>query len=165
MHHEIDCVTLSGGKIDTFGTIQDLMGSAGDEIFLIDMDAIKRGKPSFKFYQEISKYFDVHVLSLVTRMDDLVDSIILGCQSVVVSPNISASTIADFLEVSDNIVMPYSSLPSSREFSKLGGSYFLSNVIINYSFNLTYYYGLGDPGDNYVRLKGFPLQSLGLPLE
>lgn len=165
MHHEIQCVTIFRNKIVGYESIQELMQIAGDEIFLIDMDAVKRGKPNFSFYQEISKYFDVDVLSLVSRMDDLVDSLVLGCQSVVISPLLSEKKIVDFLEVSQNLIMPYTSLPSSRFFSSHGGSYFLSNSIINYPFELTYYYGPGDPGDKYVGLRGFPLDSGDFALE
>ncbi len=165
MASEMQCVTISFGEIEKYRSVQELMGLAGDEIFLIDMDAIKRGKPNFKFYQEISKYFDINVLSLISRVDDLVDSLILGCQSVVISPALSPRKISEFLEVSENIVMPYTSLPSTREFSRLGGTYFLSNTLVNYNFNLCYYYGPGDPGEKYVRLKDFPLETSIFSLE
>lgn len=165
MQRSIQCVTLSGNKIEGFGTIQDLLEIAGDEVFLIDMNAIKKGKPSFDFYQEISKFVDVYVLSLVSKVDDLVDTLILGCEGVVISPRVEGKKLIEFLSISENLIMPYTPLPSSREFSRLGGKYFISNVMVNHNFSLTYYYGPGNPGDNYVRLKDFPLDFQKFALE
>ncbi len=165
MQRSIQCATLSKDRIENFETIQDLMEIAGDEVFLIDMPAIKKGKPSFGFYQELSKFMDVYVLSLVSRVDDLVDTLILGCESVVISPRIDARKLGEFLEISENLIMPYTSLPSAREFSRLGGKYYLSNTIVSYPFSLAYYYGPGNPGEKYVRLKDFPLDEQYFALE
>ena len=146
---EIQCITLSRGRIEKFNTIQELLALELEEIFIIDMDALRKGRPSIKFYSDISKYFQVYALSLCNRLDDLVDSLISGCEGVVISPLISEKLLNDFLEVSENIIMPYTSLPSSRAFSLMGGSYYLCNVTVNYKFKTNFYYGLGDPGVNH----------------
>lgn len=165
MQKDIQCATLVGNKIENYASIQDLMEIAGDEVFLIDMNAIKKGKPSYKFYQELTKFMDVYVLSLVSRVDDLLDTLILGCESVVISPRLDSKQIKEFLTISDNLVMPYTSLPSTRDFSRFGGKNFLTNTLVSFPFDIAYYYGPGNPGDKYTHLKDFPLDQQQFALE
>ncbi len=160
----IFCVTLSGNKLVNFSTIQDLIKVAPDEIMLIDMNAIRKGRPNFSFYQKISRFFTLHVLSLIDRIDDLVDTLIVGSSSVVISPRVNEKKLRDMLEITANIIMPYTSLPSSRFYSDHGGEYFLTNVLIPFKFKLAYYYGPGDPGEKYVKLVEFPLGPFDLAL-
>lgn len=165
MQKDIQCATLVGSRIENYGSIQDLMQIAGDEVFLIDMNAIKKGKPNFKFYQEFTKYFDVYVLSLVNKIDDLLDTLILGCEGVVISPRLDPRMIKEFLAISENLIMPYTSLPSTRDFSRFGGRDFLTNTLVSFPFDNAYYYGPGLPGDKYIRLKDFPLEQQSFALE
>lgn len=165
MDRTIQCATLSKNKVKDYNSIEDLLEVAGEEVFLIDMDAIKKGKPSFDFYQELSKFIDVYVLSLVNRVDDLVDTIILGCAGVVISPTLDSRKLREFLDISENVIMPYTSLPTTREFSRLGGKYYLSNTLVSFNFTNTFFYGSGDPGKSYIHLKDFPLEYQNLALE
>ncbi|MGC8608290.1 MAG: hypothetical protein ACP5UV_00270 [Thermoplasmata archaeon] len=127
-----------------------------DEVFVIDMDAFTSGSFNLAEYTYLSNFFDITVMNGSSRVNDLVDSLIAGAMNVVISGEVKEKVLRSFLDLTENIVLPYSDEDSALHFVEMGGKYFLSDSPVPVKANRIYYYGTGDPGGNYVKLDNFP---------
>lgn len=127
----------------------------GEEIMVCDYDAIFQGKFNFKLYDRIAKFFELIVVNFPSRMEDLMDSLISGAYSVVLSPDEQPETIRKMLEVSENLILPSRSLSLSF-FLDNGGRYIISDRQLPYNFRKCYIVGPEVSGERYVNVTGFP---------
>lgn len=152
----IKCVTLSDHEIQGHGKSKDLLELGGEELFVVDLDGLSSGSYNFRLYYDISKFFEITVMSFPARAADLVDSIVAGASKVVVSSNLEAKKIEDFLTITDELVMNYANQGGCRIFSESGGRYFLSNRVVDLPFDQVYLYGSSIDSKGYTVIEGFP---------
>lgn len=152
----VKCITLVGHEIQGYGKSKDLLELGGDELFVVDLDGLNSGSYNFKLYYDISKFFEITVMSFPQRAADLVDSIVSGAARVVVSSKLDTRKIADFLTITDELVMNYASMGGCKTFSERGGRYFLSNRMVDLPFERVYLYGSSIDSKGYTILEGFP---------
>ncbi|MEM0158117.1 MAG: hypothetical protein QW812_01220 [Thermoplasmataceae archaeon] len=151
---EINCVVIEGKRISGYANPKDLLTIGGDQILVVDKDAIYHNRLNFKLYGEVSKFFEVVVMNFSRNLNDLIDSLVSGCQRVVISPHSGTSDLQRFLEITDQIIMPASG--DLEAFRGLGGKYGISDGLMPGSFELVYNTGLPLKGDVYCNIKGFP---------
>lgn len=151
----IRCLLIEDGELKGLPPDTPLETLPGEEIMACDYDAIRRGRFNFKLYGQISKFFELIVVSFPARVEDLMDSLIAGAFRVVVDPQADPNVIARMLEVSDGVVMPASSL--NRDFfMERGGHYLISDREVFIGFDLCYNVGHELSSKKYVNVAGFP---------
>ncbi len=126
------------------------------EVFVIDIDAYTSGNFNFDKYTYLSNFFEITVMNGSKKLNDIVDTLIAGALHVVVSDDLSEKTLRSFLDLTENIVLPFSDIDNALAFTGMGGKYFLSGIPVPVKAERIYYYGPGDPGGNYVKLENFP---------
>ncbi len=139
---QMECITIQQGEIRDNRTLDDLLKSGIEELFVVDLDSIRRGTPNLKLYASLSKYFELVVMNYPYRVSDLIDSFVSGASRVVLSNDVSDRLIREYLSVSDQLVMKYSNGNACRAFSLLGGNMFLSNIEVNLVYSTLYAYGI-----------------------
>ena len=151
---EINTVSVSSRRIEGYSNVKELLKDDSDELFIVDFDAIKEGKYNFKLYTEFSKFFQITVMNFPRRQGDLIDSMISGCENVVLGGRIRDSDISSFIEITENLVM--FDMDKFAIFSSLGGNMFLTRRNVMYPYKKIYTYGpsLGLPRE--IILRNFP---------
>jgi hypothetical protein len=138
----MECITIQHGEIRNNRTLDDLLKSGIEELFVVDLDSIRSGAPNLKLYGSLSKYFELIVMNYPYRVSDLIDTFVSGASRVVISNDITDRLIREYLSVSDQLVMKYANNTACRVFSLLGGNMFLSNIEINMIYSTLYAYGV-----------------------
>lgn len=151
---EINTVSISSGKIEGYSNVKELLKSDSDELFIVDFDAIKEGKYNFKLYTEFSKFFQITVMNFPKRQGDLIDSMISGCENVVLGGRIRDRDISSFIEITENLVM--FDMDKFAIFSRLGGNMFLTRRNLMYPYKRVYTYGLSLGLPREIILRNFP---------
>jgi hypothetical protein len=153
---EIPCITVDKGSIISGGTLQELLTSGIEDVFVVDVDALSRNKMNFRVYESLSKYFDLVVLNFPSRLSDFIDSFIYGANLVVIPDYIPVKMLHEFMEYSPNIVMNFGRREGVAEFIKLGGRGFLSRTPVNVENITVYYIGPGELPSS-IKVRDFPL--------
>lgn len=153
----VKCIILDGKSILGYADAKSIL-EVGDfeELFVVDLDGLNRGAYNLKLYGQLSKFFEITVMSFPDRTADLVDSIVSGASRVVVSSTLPVNTIVDFLAVTEDLVMNYAHMGVCRTFSEHGGKYFLSNRVVDLPFERVYIYGGKVDLKGYTWIDGFP---------
>lgn len=152
----IKCIVLDNREITGYSSAKELLDLSGEELFVIDLDGLNHSSYNFKLYYEISKFFEITVMSFPDRTPDLVDTIISGASRVVVSSTITERRILDFLAITEDVVMNYGSMRGCRFFSEKGGRFYMSNRLVDLPFEKVYIYGSRTDRKGYVYIEGFP---------
>ncbi|AKA49512.1 hypothetical protein IX51_10870 [uncultured archaeon] len=153
----VKCVVLDNKEITGFVNAKTLLEFEDEEeLFVIDLDGLNKGAYNLKLYNELSKFFEITVMSFPERTADLVDSIVSGASRVVISSNLPDRVIRDFLTVTEDLVMNYANMSGCRIFSENGGKYYLSNRMVDLPFEKVYLYRGALEKKGYVVLEGFP---------
>ncbi len=155
MQLSIKCLTIQGSELSGIPPGIGLEEMEGEEIMICDYDAIFRGKFNFKLYDRVAKFFELIVVNFPNRIEDLMDSLISGAYSVVLSPDEAPETLKRMLEVSENIILPYRS-ENLGFFLNNGGKYIISDRQVNVNFRKCYNVGPELSGDAYVNVSDFP---------
>ncbi|WP_393970681.1 hypothetical protein OXIME_000908 [Oxyplasma meridianum] len=151
---EINTVSISSRRIEGYSNVKELLKDDSDELFIVDFDAIKEGKYNFKLYTEFAKFFQITVMNFPRRQGDLIDSMISGCENVVLGGHIQDRDISSFIEITENLVM--FDIDKFAIFSSLGGSMFLTRRNIMYPYKKIYTYGIGLGLPREIILRNFP---------
>lgn len=153
----VKCVILDDKQITGYEDAKSLLEFvSGEDLFVIDLDGLNRGAYNLKLYYDLSKFFEITVMSFPERAADLVDSIVSGASRVVISSNLPDRIIRDFLTVTEDLVMNYANMGGCRIFSENGGKYYLSNRIVDLPFEKVFLYGGTIDREGYVVVEGFP---------
>lgn len=152
----IRCITLENHEILGFNSAKDLLEMGGEELFVIDLDGLNNSSYNFKLYYDISKFFEIVVMSFPSRAADLVDSIVSGASKVVVSSNLEPRRISDFMTITEDLVMNYANMRGCRIFSEKGGKYYLSGRMVDLPFETVYIYGSRMDVKGYTVIDNFP---------
>lgn len=152
----LKCIVLEHRQITGYRNAKDMIELDTDELFIIDLDGLTRGAYNLRLYTDISKFFEITVMSFPQRTADLVDSIISGASKVVVSSTLSERTIKDFLGITEDLVMNYGKMDTCRTFSMNDGVYYLSNRMVDLPYRKVYFYGQEIDKEGYVTIHGFP---------
>ncbi len=151
----IRCLEIQNGELSGLPPGINLEEMEGEEIMVCDLDAIFRGKLNLRLYDRVAKFFEVVVVNFPNRVEDLMDSLISGAYSVVLSPEVSPNTIRKMLEVSENIILP-SKNQNVGFFLSNGGKYLIAEREVPYNFQKCYNVGHELRGDRYIDVLGFP---------
>jgi hypothetical protein len=143
------------GNIDR----KKLLETGSEQLFLIDMDGIRRGRMNYQTYTEYAKYFELIVMNYPTRLNEFIDTLISGATSVVIPSDLKDSIISDFLDYSGETVLVNTDPEKSASFSEMGGNLFLSEWEVRFPHRTVYYYGNQDLA-GYVRIADFPYELL-----
>ena len=155
MPSTMKCLYLKGGPIDN-DEVQKLIREESDVLFLVDRNGILRGKMSTKAYSELSKFFELHVMSYPRSPGQLEDVLISGAASVVIPPDLPYGLMEEMSWLTENIILPFSSKAKALEFERLGGSRYLARADIQARHSALYYVGSTSPDGNSIVLAGFP---------
>lgn len=156
----MQCITIKNGQIASNLSLQKLLVSGVEDLFVIDHDAIFKNKFNFHSYQELSKYFEIVVMALPLRVEDLMDAFIAGAGKVVVSGRSKFDLIESFLKISENVVLCYQDPAVASAYFSAGGREFLSDREINYPDSLVYTFSRLLSDKNYIQLVDFPREDL-----
>lgn len=156
----MQCVTIRNFQIASNLSLQKLLMSGIEELFVIDLDAIFKNKFNFHTYQDLSKYFEIVVMSLPLRVEDLMDSFIAGADKVVVSGRSDLNLLDSFMKMSDNLVLCYQDPAVANAFYQGGGREFLTDRQLNFSGSMIYSFSRLQGGDSYIQLVDFPREDL-----
>ncbi|MGP6219795.1 hypothetical protein [Caldiplasma sukawensis] len=127
-----------------------------DEAFVIDYDAITRGKFNFKIYGKIAKFIEMTLLAFPYTERDLVDIFVSGASRVVINHTLDEGTVRRFLDSSDEIVMNCNSRFIASQFRNLGGEMYLSCRVYDVP-GIYFYYGTQpEKFSNVIPLENFP---------
>ncbi len=151
----IRCLAIQHGELSGLPPGVNLEEMEGEEIMVCDYDAILRGKFNFKIYDRVAKFFEVVAVNFPNRVEDLMDSLISGAYSVVLSPEESPEPIRKMLEVSENLILP-SRNPNVGFFLSNGGKYLIAESEVPYNFQKCYNVGQELKRDRYIDVIGFP---------
>ncbi|KAA8922071.1 hypothetical protein [Thermoplasma sp.] len=149
---QIHTLTIRHGRSDP-ETVRSLLGA--DQVFVVDYDAIHRHVINTAEYTYLSHMFDIIVLNLSERLNDVIDTIMAGAAIVVIDPSVQERRLREFFDVTENIAMPYGDDGRCEEFSQLGGQYFITDREIKYPFRSAYS-TVDIPGEKYIRVLDFP---------
>ncbi len=149
---QIHTLTIRHGRSDA-EAVRSILGS--DQVFVIDYDAIDHHVINTAEYTYLSHMFDIVVLNMSERINDVIDTIMAGALLVVIDPGVPGKRLREFFEVTENIVMPYTDNESCRTFSDLGGQYFFTDREVQYPFRSAYTTA-EIPGDKYIKVMDFP---------
>lgn len=152
----IRCVVLDNKEITGYSSAKELLDLPGEELFVIDLDGLNSSSYNFKLYYDISKFFEITVMSFPDRTPDLVDTIISGASKVVISSTLPERRILDFLAITEDVVMNYGSMKGCRFFSEKGGRFYMSNRTVDLPFEKVYIYGSRLSRKDYIYIEGFP---------
>ena len=156
----MQCVTIRNSQIASNLSLQKLLLSGIEELFVIDHDAIFKNRMNFHTYQELSKYFEIVVMSLPLRVEDLMDSFIAGAGKVVIAGRSGAYLVENHLKMSESEVLCYQDPSIARSFYGAGGREFLSDRALDFPGSLIYSYSKVLSGDRIVQLVDFPRDDL-----
>ncbi|CAC12427.1 hypothetical protein [Thermoplasma acidophilum] len=149
---QIHTLTIRHGRSDP-ETVRSLLGQ--DQVLVVDYDAIHHHVINTAEYTYLSHMFDIIVLNLSGKLNDIIDTIMAGAAMVVIDPSVQEKRLREFFDITENIAMPYRGDGHSEAFSQLGGQYFVTDREIGYPFKLAY--STTDiSGDRYIRVLDFP---------
>ena len=155
MSKAMDCYYLYTSTVNN-DEVQRLVRNGSDSLFLVDRMGILRGKMSTRAYVELSKFFELHVMSYPRSLGQLEDALISGAASVVVPPDIPFEVMEEMTWLTENIILPFTGQAKALEFEKVGGTRYLARSTIPVRYESLYYVGQNPPGDNAIVLSGFP---------
>ncbi len=156
---EIPCITVEKGNIVSGGTLQSLLTAGIEDVFVVDLDALRRNKLNFRIYESLSKYFELVVMNFPSRLSDFIDSFIYGANLVVVPDYVPIKLLHEFLDYSPNVVMNFGRNEAVAEYIKLGGRNFVSRVPVNIENVTIYYIGSGELPSS-IKVKEFPMDDV-----
>jgi len=157
---EIPCILISDGEVRNYSSIQELLISGTEEILAVDLDAFTKNRLNLKVYEHLAKYFDVVVLNFPTRISDMIDTIISGASAVVIPDYLPIKKLPEFMEYSSDLIMNYKMSETVIQFSKLGGTRYLSKKEVPLPVSAVYYIGTFAPAGPYIKLKDFPEEAM-----
>ncbi|BAB59645.1 TVG0491515 [Thermoplasma volcanium GSS1] len=148
----IKTISIYDGTVDR-DAVKSLLGES--TIMVLDMDAIQHHTLNVSEYTYLSHFFSIVVVNLARKLNDLIDSIMAGSSMVVISPWVKERVLRDFLDVSENVVMPYVNVALLHVYQDMGGQYYLVEYPIDKPFKTAFYLGV-PPDDTYTQVDGFP---------
>lgn len=157
---EIPSVLISDGDVRNYNSVQELLLSGAEEIMAVDLDAFTKNRLNLKVYENLAKYFDVIVLNFPTRISDMIDTIISGASAVVIPDYLPLKKLPEFMEYSSDLIMNYKMSETVIQFSKLGGTRYLSKREVPFTVTAVYYIGAVPPSGPYIKLKDFPEDAM-----
>ncbi|MGC8505892.1 MAG: hypothetical protein ACP5NK_04195 [Thermoplasmata archaeon] len=157
---EIPSVLISDGDVRNYNSVQELLLSGAEEIMAVDLDAFTKNRLNLKVYEHLAKYFDVIVLNFPTRISDMIDTIISGASAVVIPDYLPLKRLPEFMEYSSDLIMNYKMSETVIQFSKLGGTRYLSRREVPFAVTAVYYIGAFPPSGPYIKLKDFPEDAM-----
>jgi hypothetical protein len=156
----IECVEIKNSTVVSRNNMQSMLSAGIEDLFVIDFDAIFRNKFNFKIYQDISKYFEITVMSLPLRIEDIMDSFISGASEIVIPGRIDPNALEDYMRTSENLVMYYQNPVVAKAFYVLGGRSFFSDRELDFPDIRVYSYSRILVKKGYIRLMNFPREDL-----
>ena len=156
----IECVEIKNSTVVSRNNMQSMLSAGIEDLFVIDFDAIFRNKFNFKIYQDISKYFEITVMSLPLRIEDIMDSFVSGASEIVIPGRIDPNALEDYMRTSDNLVMYYQNPVVAKAFYVLGGRSFFSDRELDFPDIRVYSYSRILVKKGYIRLMDFPREDL-----
>ncbi len=156
----LQCITIRDSQIASNLSLQKLLVSGIEDLFVVDLDAIFKNKFNFHTYQQLSKYFETVVMSLPLRVADLMDCFIAGADKVVISGRTEPKLLDSFMNMSDNLVLCYQDPVIANAFFAAGGKEFLSDRELSFPGSTVYSFSRLLSGENYIELVDFPREDL-----
>jgi hypothetical protein len=158
--NSIECVEIRNSTIVSRNNMQSMLSAGIEELFVVDLDAIFRNKFNFRVYQDISKFFEITVMSLPLRIEDIMDSFVSGASEIVIPGRIDPKLLQDYVRTSDNLVMYYQNPLVAKAFYALGGRSFFTDRELDFSGIKVYSYSKILDKKGYIRLMDFPREEL-----
>jgi hypothetical protein len=156
----IECVEIRNSTVISRNNMQSMLSAGVEDLFVIDFDAIFKNRFNFKVYQDISKYFEITVMSLPLRIEDIMDSFVSGASEIVIPGRIDPNDLEDYVRTSDNLVMFYQNPVVAKAFYVLGGRSFLTDRELDFPNIKVYSYSKILTSKGYIRLMDFPREDL-----
>jgi hypothetical protein len=154
------CVEIKNSTIVSRNNMQSMLSAGVEDLFVIDLDAIFRNRFNFKIYQEMSKYFEITVMSLPLRIEDIMDSFISGASEIVIPGRINPNALEDYMKTSENLVMYYQNPVVAKAFYVMGGRSFFTDRDLDFQNISVYSYSKIVAKKGYIRLQDFPRDDL-----
>ncbi len=160
----IPCVTIKDSQAISRSNMQQMLLSGVENVFVVDIDAINKNRFNFKIYQELSKYFEITVMSLPLRVEDLMDSYISGASEIVIPGRISQKLLEEYMRTSESLVLLYQDPYVAQAYYLLGGRTFVSDRQLDFNNARIYSFSKILKGPGYITLTDFPAEELGSTL-
>ncbi len=156
----MQCITIRNSVVVSKNNMQVMLRDGVEELFIVDFDAIFRNRFNFKIYQDVSMYFEITVMSLPLRIEDIMDSFISGASRIVIPGRLEATALEDYMKTSESLVMLFQNPVVANAFYALGGRAFLTDRELGFPQATIYSFSriLRKPG--YIELIDFPRDEL-----
>ena len=135
----MDCLrihTIRKKKIDGMKIGEFVERCEEEKLYLLDIDAHLGREMNFKVYNSLSGIFDMWIDATPRRVEDIMDTIIVGAQYAIINDIYFMESLKDVLELTDSVILKSYSLERINNFLALGGRRVMTSTAIAQNLNM-----------------------------
>jgi len=135
----VDCLrihTIRKKKIDGMKIGEFVERCEEEKLYLLDIDAHLGREMNFKVYNSLSGIFDMWIDATPRRVEDIMDTIIVGAQYAIINDIYFMESLKDVLELTDSVILKSYSLERINNFLALGGRRVMTSTAIAQNLNM-----------------------------
>jgi len=135
----VDCLrihTIRKKKIDGMKIGEFIERCDEEKLYLLDIDAHLGREMNFKVYNSLSGIFDMWIDAAPRRVEDIMDTIIVGAQYAIINDIYFMESLKDVLELTDSVILKSYSPERINNFLALGGRRVMTSTAIAKNLNM-----------------------------